>query len=134
MLTRFEDLISDPQRQIRDMCSFLGVPFEPDMSSIPKWGSSNLKHESDKKGLAKDVLDQWRTVLNDSEIEIVEQIAGGLMRRFSYEPLSQGGRSGLSLLPHRLSYPIHLVGVALLNPRRALVQLRAMLHGSRGRT
>ena len=29
------------------------------MSLVPKWGSSNVKHETDKKGLSKDVLDQW---------------------------------------------------------------------------
>jgi len=133
MLVRFEDLIAEPEAQIRGMCGFLGVPFEPGMSLIPKWGSSNLKHDSGKKELAKDVLDQWQTVLSDGEIEVVEQIAGELMRRFSYEPRSQGGRSSLSVLPHRVSYLIHLIGVALLNPRRALVQVRAMLHRPRRR-
>jgi hypothetical protein len=69
MLIRFEDLIADPETQIREMCDFLGVPFEPAMSSIPKWGSSNLKHESDKKGLSKDVLDQWKAVLSEGEVQ-----------------------------------------------------------------
>ena len=49
-------------------------------------------------------------------VEIVERMTGALLRRFSDEPYS--------LLPHILSYPLHLVGAALMNPRRALIQAR----------
>lgn len=131
MLTRFEDLIADPEVYIREICDFLDVPFQPAMSLVPKWGSSNFKHDTDKKGLSKDVLDQWESVLSDGEMEIVEHMAGDLMSRFSYEPRSMGRGNTRAMLPHRLTYPLHLVGVALANPRRALIQARAMLQSSR---
>jgi len=50
-------------------------------------------------------------------VEIVERMTGALLRRFSNEPHS--------LLPHILSYPVHLVGKTLMNPRRALIQAPA---------
>jgi len=131
MLTRFEDLITDPELHIHAICDFLDVPFEPAMSLVPKWGSSNVKHDTDKKGLSKDVLDQWESVLSDGEVEIVEHITGELLRNFSYEPFSRGGAYSHSTLPHRLTYPLHLIGVALANPRRAWIQARAMLQSSR---
>jgi hypothetical protein len=134
MLTRFEDLVADPEVHIRTICDFLEVSFEPVMSLIPKWGSSNVKHETDKKGLSKDVLDQWESVLSDGEVEIVEHITGELMSRFSYVPRSQGSGNTRAMLPHRLTYPLHLVGVALTNPRRALIQARAMLQSSKRRS
>lgn len=134
MLTRFEDLIADPDAQIRRICDFLEVPFEPSMSSVPKWGSSNVRHESDKKGLSKDVLDKWESVLSDGEVAIVERMTGDLMRRFSYEPRLQDRVSAPSTLRHWLTYPLHLAGVALANPRRAWIQARAMLQNSRRST
>ena len=133
MIVRFEDLIADSEERIGDICRFLDVPYEPAMTLVPKWGSSNVEHDSDKKGLSKDVLDRWETVLSDGEVEIVERTTGALMSRFSY--LARPERSGdtRSMLPYRLSYPFHLVGVALANPRRALIQARAMLQSSRRR-
>jgi hypothetical protein len=67
-------------------------------------------------------------------VEIVERMTGELMSRFSYVPRS--GRSGnpLSTLPYKFSYPLHLLGVALANPRRASIQARAMLQSTRRRS
>jgi len=133
-LLRFEDLIAEPEIYIQDLCTFLDVEFEPAMHLVPKWGSSNVKHEGDKKGLSKDVLDKWETVLSDGEVEIVERITGELMGRFSYVPRTARSVDTLSMLPYKLGYPLHLLGVALANPRRASIQARAMLLSSRRRS
>lgn len=130
-LLRFEDLLTTPEDCVRSLCDFLEVPFERDMLLVPKWGSSNVRHEGDNKGLAKDVLDNWETVLTASETEIVERISGGLMQRFDYVPRSPAGPRPVGSLRHNLSYPFHLLGVALTNPRRAVIQARAMLQRRR---
>jgi len=133
MLIRFEDLLADSERCIREICGFLDVPFELAMSLVPKWGSSNVRHATGEKGLSTQVLDQWRNVLSDGEVAVVEQVTSELMRRFSYEPRPQEAGHAHGTLAHTLSYPLHLVGVALTNPRRALIQARAMLQSSRRR-
>ena len=82
------------------MCAtFYGVPVEPAMSLVPKWGSSNVEHDSDKKGLSKDVLDRWEKVFSDGEVQIVEHMTSELMSRFSYVPQSERSGSTRSMLP-----------------------------------
>ena len=126
-LVRFEDLLATPDQCMREICEFIDVPFEPEMLEVPKWGSSNVKAESGSTGLSKDVLHQWEAVLGAGEIAIVEQMANGLMSHFSYEARTSAALPGRRTLRHKLSYPLHLLGVALTNPRRAVIQVRAML-------
>jgi hypothetical protein len=128
-LLRFEDLLTTPEECVSSLCDFLEIPFEREMLLVPKWGSSNVRHESDNKGLSKDVLDNWETVLTASETAIVEQMTGSLMQRLAYQPRDQSARAPGGTIRHNLSYPLHLLGVALTNPRRAVIQARAMLRG-----
>jgi hypothetical protein len=130
-LVRFEDLVASPEVQVRELCEFLQVPFEPEMILVPRWGSSNVKSDTGEKGLSKEVLDQWQTILTDGELRIVERMAAGLLKRFAYPPRSQGRFRTSSLLRQTLSYPFHLAGVALTNPRRAWIQARAILRSPR---
>lgn len=133
LLVRFEDFVANPTAQAQAACDFLGVPFEPQMTLVPQWGSSNVRHEDRQTQLSTAVLDQWKSVLTSGEVRIVDRVAADLLDEFSYDSYSSTTTSAVSVFPYALSYPLHLAGVALVNPRRAWIQLRAALLAAGGR-
>ena len=124
---RFEDLAEAPDSSIRQLCGWLGLPFEHSMLDVPRWGSSNMEHTSDRKGVSTEVVSQWRSALSKGETEICEKITHRMMQHFGYTPEFLGRTSPLTKIPSLLSYPLHVAGVMALNPRRALVQLQAVV-------
>lgn len=134
-IVRFEALVADSRRTIGEICEFSGVEFEPAMLQVPQWGSSNIQYQPEVMGISQDVVDRWQQTLTRGEVGIAERFAGPLMARFSYENRSAKSAAAQVMLGrYLLSYPFHLIGVALVNPRRAWTQLRAVLRsGSDGR-
>jgi hypothetical protein len=126
MMLRFEDLAADPEAGARRLCNLLGLRFEPGMLEIPRWGSSNIAHDSEHKGVATEVVDKWRDSLSAGEGLICERITHRLMLRLGYAPEFLGRRGALAALPSLLSYPLHVAGVIAMNPGRAWIQLQAM--------
>lgn len=130
MILRFEDLVEDPERYVRKLCDFVGVKFEPDMLVVPQWGSSNVPRRLEKQGISTEMLHQWEEVLTDGEVLVTEIMTRPLMGRFSYKPNSTSERRFMTLFSYMLRYPVHLAGVVLTNPRRAWIQLKAMLQSN----
>lgn len=129
-IVKFEELATEPERVLRQLCGFLGVEFEPSMLDVPRWGSSNVRHDAPESGISIDVIDRWTTILDDGEVRLVEQATADLMQDFAYGPRARATvRSSLLRLRHLLTYPFHLAGVAAANPRRAWIQLSAMVSG-----
>jgi hypothetical protein len=75
---KYEDLIRDPEGELRKICDFVGVNFD----------SAMLEYPDDSTYRAPDValVEQWRTKLSDDEVRWVESICGPLMREVGYEP------------------------------------------------
>jgi hypothetical protein len=126
-IVRFEDLITQPAAAVAGICEFLGVDFEPEMLGVPQWGSSNVQHVVTKR-ISTEVDDQWQAVLTAGEMKIAERSARLFTNHFNFSALTPGSLGArLSWGRYLLSYPLHLLGVALANPRRARIQLSAML-------
>lgn len=123
-LVKFEELTDAPEQTVRQLCEQLEIDFDPAMLEVPHWGSSTVAHSDDKKaGVSAQVVEQWRTVLSPAECAVVAELSGDLMERSGY-PLGEAERKvGLG---QWLSYPPHLLGVALANPKRALTVARGL--------
>lgn len=57
-LSKFEDLVSQPERSVRELCQFLEIEFDPAMLLPPKIGSS-YRPDGDV-GFDKQTLSRWK--------------------------------------------------------------------------
>jgi hypothetical protein len=124
---RFEDLIEDPETQLRQLCERLGLAFEPAMLEI---GQVNSSHASSvggaRRGFNPAAIEAWRDKLTGAEIEATERRCRPLMDSFGYTRRASHGSRLLGNAWMGLTYVFHLAGVLLLNPRRAWIQFRGL--------
>jgi len=127
-LVRFEDLVQQPEATVRGLCDRLALNYDAGMLDV---GQINSSHQSSvggaRRGLHATAIDKWREILSPTEIAIVERDCAQLMRRFGYEASASAPASFAGELVQRLSYFAHLGGVVIVNPRRALVQAKALV-------
>ena len=122
----FESLVASPEKELVELCSFLGLSYEPDMDNVPLVGSSNKKNHDNRKGISSDVLDTWKNKLSSGEIALCEYICRNEMAYYGYKPVTNNIPL-ISVLMNLIFFPVHLVGVVITNPKRAMIQLRAYL-------
>lgn len=105
---RYEDLVADPEPQVRRLCAFIGEPFDPRMLALEREPDVMFKDQPWKEGVFKPVhtgsLQAWRKELTPAQARIVELVCAAEMRHFGY-PLDGGG----SLLGAGLRLPAEAV-------------------------
>jgi hypothetical protein len=131
-LLRFEDLVSDPEATVRQLCSRLELDYDDSLLDVPQINSSHRSARyGARRGLRPDAMDTWRETLDAAEQRIAERRCGDLMQRFGYGRVQPREGVAVSELRYRMSYAAHLCGVALVNPRRARTQLSALRRAAR---
>jgi len=88
-LFRYEDLLCEPEKVIRELCSFLELDFSPNMLQ-PQKG----KHEHQpssitgkrRKGFDREAVWRWKTVMSPFSAALVGLITKRSMERFGYDP------------------------------------------------
>ncbi len=90
---RYEDLLAEPEVVLRSLCGFLDIPFDPAMLSFHRTKEAKLAAERSPaywrnlaKPLIADNVAKYRQGLSSSEILLVEQRLGNLMRQLDYPP------------------------------------------------
>ena len=126
LIIRYEDLIVDPKGYARRLCEFLNITYEPAMIDIPLWGSSNISHNGKKNGISIEAAEKWRENLSISEVMICEKMTKNLMQYFNYKPEYIKNFVPIKTIPFFLSFPLHALAVMVVNPRRAIIQLKAL--------
>jgi hypothetical protein len=61
-LVRYEDVVRQPEVQMRQLCEFLSIPFEPRMLEPNQYGSS-FSEIKGAHGIENSSLERWRTEL-----------------------------------------------------------------------
>ncbi|HUK95653.1 MAG TPA: sulfotransferase [Gaiellaceae bacterium] len=81
-IQRFERLAQQPEAEVRDLCAWLGLPFEPALLEIPVVNSS---YATQGEGISTEPLDRWRERLPDADVGVVQACCGSLMDELGYE-------------------------------------------------
>lgn len=83
---RYEDLVREPEAKLREVCSFLGLVYEPSMLEYHRREDPALY--ADHPRLAQPPVRDarsWRRELAPADAELFEAIAGGLLSELGYE-------------------------------------------------
>jgi hypothetical protein len=91
---RYEDLVAEPESVLTDVCSFLGLTFEPKMLEYHERADElldGLRFTHHVQGIRRPpaAARDWRTDMPDHEVQLFEALAGDLLDELGYE------RSGL---------------------------------------
>ncbi len=89
---RYEDLVAAPESTLREVCAFLGLPYDPAMlafhageGAAAQAAASETWRNLDRP-LMRDNCGKWRRGLAAAEASWVEAVCGDLMPLFGYGP------------------------------------------------
>jgi hypothetical protein len=107
---RYEDLVVDPERELRGVCEFLGEPFEPPMLRHHRLASNRIPPDSHffdtvRQPTSDERMGRWRSKLSPADQRLVQAVAGPLLQELAY-PLEDVG-------PMPWSERLRLVALAL---------------------
>ena len=86
----YEDLVADPERELRSLCDFLGEEYDPAMAepattakvAVPK----RKRHHARTRGPVTTArAGTWRQRLEPEEISLCEAVLGDRLRSYGYE-------------------------------------------------
>jgi len=118
LFVKYEDLISDPESAIKNVCTHVGINFSPELLNIPIIGSSNFNDTDQKYGIDASKTDQWQAGgLSNSEIHICQTVTGDQMKLFGYEKIVVDAEI-IPLTWYKISMPFRLGLALLLNLKR----------------
>jgi len=83
----YEDLVSDPERELRKMCDFLEIPFDPRMTEFHKNADQNIAgwekekhiHDNTKRAPSSSDIHRWKGTMKALDVAVVEAMAGKIM-------------------------------------------------------
>lgn len=86
LTVKYEDLATDPEKELRRICAFAGIDFEPAMLDMNSKVHHNVNGNNMRFSRSADIrLDSsWQTRLDDAERAFFETRAGWLNRKLGY--------------------------------------------------
>jgi omega-hydroxy-beta-dihydromenaquinone-9 sulfotransferase len=118
-LVKFEELIAEPEKIIRNLCVFLNIQFHSSMLLIPTEGSSIANDEIGKIGIDKTRSGNFlKGGLTNTEIYICQRITSGFRSKFGYEDVDVNPNI-FSMIAFYTTFPIKLSIALLLNLKRS---------------
>lgn len=115
-IQRYEDLVSAPETQLRDLAAWLDVDYDASMLEIPMHNSS-FGQGQQSKGLSSESVHRWRQKLTNTEIGIVQTCCGRMLTDAGYE--REPVRTPYVLLAWKwLTLPFAAVQATAVNYRR----------------
>ncbi|MDA8428455.1 MAG: sulfotransferase [Geobacteraceae bacterium] len=110
MLLRYEELLADPEGQLRRLCVFLDEPFEEEMleyhrsREARKSGSLSISWQNTSRPVLQDNSEKFRIQLSQQEIRLIEAIAANEMHALGYNPDFPPDGQQAGLTDERFSY------------------------------
>ncbi|MGI8658266.1 MAG: sulfotransferase family protein [Candidatus Limnocylindria bacterium] len=86
MLLRFEDLVTDPERAVRQVCQFLGLAFTPSLlEEVDVVGSSFAEHRHAAAGFDATAADRWMDEVHPLVRTSFARFLGRRLAHFGYQ-------------------------------------------------
>lgn len=118
LCVKFEELLTNQEKEVNRICQFIGIEFNSEMLSVPQIGSSGSSDVSTKMGINPDKSENWRKGgLTQTEIFFSERIAGNTMKIFNYS-MENSKPNIFSLSMHIITFPAKLVTSLMMNLHR----------------
>ncbi|KAB7627881.1 sulfotransferase family protein [Alkalilimnicola sp. S0819] len=80
---RYEDLLTDPERLMRRLSAFLGLPYEP-ATTVPDKDAENLGAARGARRIVSGNTAKWRSAMSAREIARIEAICAPVLRDCGY--------------------------------------------------
>jgi len=93
---RYEDLVLDPERVLRDLTDWIGVPWDPVMLQYHELDQKAFSarvsgwQELTRSPLTADRIGRYRTRMPQREIRTVERVLGPRLERWGYDRFEDG--------------------------------------------
>jgi len=82
-IARFERLAASPEEEVRELCAWLGLVFEPALLEIPVVNSS---YATTGAGVSSEPVERWRERLSPAEVGVVQSVCEPLLSQLGYTP------------------------------------------------
>jgi hypothetical protein len=83
-LVRYEDLVTDPEPRIRQICEFVGIEFQDDMLRPRQFGSSFDKIGHENRGIDQSSIERWRTSISGVTAKLIDLLHVRAYRALGY--------------------------------------------------
>ena len=115
-ILRYEDIVTNSEEAVRDLCQWLGEEFSDQMLKVQTLNSSFMTY-SQQTGIVLGSVERWKNVLTKKEIGFVEWCCGSSLTSLGYQ--SVGGRTPWgSVLINCLTWPASVLTASIVNKKR----------------
>ena len=99
---RYEALVADPEGELRAVCAFAGLEYDPAMLDyVGQTDSARKAHQQRLNEPPRQNVREWRTEMSESDRHAFEEVAGALLAELGYEVEIRGTARG-TLAAYRL--------------------------------
>ena len=117
-VVKFEELLSNAEKSIKDICQFLEIDFQEKMLKVPIVGSSTEEDVKNVLLIDSSKIEKWKNGgLSSAEIYLSQLISNYRMKEFNYE-LKKFSLSPLLSVFYLITFPIKITAAFLLNIKR----------------
>lgn len=129
----YEDLVDDPQHVLRQVCEFLGEPFEPAMlehTELAKTAGGGIdEHREAQEPVHARSIERWRLEMTPFEMRLADDLVGETLQEWGYTPAGEGPLTGIDQL-HKTRLVLKF---AITNTSRTLLYRAGLLTLNRNR-
>ncbi len=84
---KYEDLVSDPEKETRRICEFLGIQFDIQMLDVP-WRNTVDQTKWKEGGISQAAIGRWKSTLSLEAIALSQWIVRKELKQLNYELMS----------------------------------------------
>jgi hypothetical protein len=86
---RYEDLVADPEAQLKPLCDFVGESYRPEMAEPHRLGRERFDagdfHAALRRPPSTARIGRWRKEMSGADVRLFQRIAGPLLAELGYE-------------------------------------------------